>query len=127
MKYNDILTTNASNNFMRNPLTVLQDLSTITTAGFSTALIDMGLTGPAESVQSFAQQLTRNSVLGDIVGGLEIGGLIALGIFAPELLLEFGTGAFIGAGIGEVTYEEYKLAKDTGWNEVDVLAKAGGV
>ena len=98
---NDQLINNAVTSLTNNPLTFLQDIATITTAGFSTALADMGLKSQALSVQNFAQQIYYNPTLGDIVGGAEVGGLILLGFFAPEALINFGIGAITGVGIGE--------------------------
>ena len=98
---NDQLVNNAVSSLTSNPSTFLQDIATITTAGFSTALADMGLKSQALSVQNFAQQLSYDSILGNIVGGAEVGGLILLGFFAPETLLNFGMGAIAGVGISE--------------------------
>jgi hypothetical protein len=98
---NDQLVNNAITSLTSNPSTFLQDIATLTAAGFSTALADMGLKSQALSVQNFAQQLYYNSTLGDIVGGAEVGGIILLGFFAPETLLNFAMGAAAGVGIGE--------------------------
>ena len=98
---NDQLVNNAISSLTSNPSTFLQDIATLTTAGFSTALADIGLKSQALSVQNFAQQTYYNSTLGDIVGGAEVGGIILLGFFDPKDLLKFSMGAIAGVGIGE--------------------------
>ncbi|MFZ8800842.1 MAG: hypothetical protein ACO2ON_01530 [Candidatus Nanopusillus sp.] len=103
ISYNDELVRQAIKRFWEKPTTALQAISTIATAGASTALTKTRLIEPAERVQRWAERFYYDPVSGNIAGAGMLAGTALLTRTAPRVALHAGVGSVAGWGLGEAT------------------------